>query len=70
MAIINKFFIRRFREVIVDVQPGLFEDGGASTFQLDDPAGGNFGTSDFLSTVKRVVLLGEIVKNVVAYCSA
>ena len=65
MAIINKFFIRRFREVIVDVQPGLFEDGGASTFQLDDPAGGNFGTSDFLSTVKRVVLLGEIVKNVV-----
>lgn len=63
MAIINKFQIRSYKEVIVNVPNGTIEDGGFSTFNLDDPSTyGRFGTSDFSGVIKKVVLLGEVIK--------
>lgn len=63
MAIINKFQIRSYKEVIINVSHGTIEDGGLSTFNLDDPSVyGRFGTSDFSGVIKKVVLLGEVIK--------
>jgi len=65
MAIIRKYKIQRYKQVTIDLQSGNIEDGGFSTFQLDDPSmllNPPNGTSDFFGTVKRVVLLGEVVR--------
>jgi hypothetical protein len=65
MATINKYQIRRYKEVLIDVPAGIVEDGGFSTFQLDNPdmiLNPPNGTSDFFGTIKKVVLLGEVIK--------
>jgi hypothetical protein len=66
MAIINRFQIRRYNEILVDVPAGTIPDGGFSTFNLDNPATtGPFGTSDFLGVIKQSVLIGEVIKEVI-----
>lgn len=65
MAIINRFFIQRYKEILIDVPAGTIDDGRFSTFQLDDPTNGTFGTSDFFGVIKQVVLIGEVVKEVI-----
>ena len=66
MAIINRFQIRRYNEIQLDISPGTIPDGGFSTFNLDNPTStGPFGTSDFVGVLKQLVLLGEIIKEVV-----
>lgn len=64
MAIINRFHIRRYKEVFTDILPGTIDDGAFSTFNLDDPTINNIGTSDFVGTIKRSILLGEVYKDV------
>ena len=64
MAIINRFQIRRFKEVQVPVSAGLVEDGGFSTFTLDSPSINPTGTSDFAGVINKSVLLGEVIKEV------
>lgn len=63
MAIINRFFIRRYKEILIDVPPGLFQGPGFSTFNLDSPNPNPNGTSDFLGLIKQSVLIGEIYKD-------
>ena len=64
MAIINKFQIRSYKEIIVNVSPGTIEDGGFSTFNLDDPSVyGRFGTSDFSGVINAVEIITIEVKS-------
>lgn len=65
MAIINRFHIQRYKEILVDVPAGTVNDPGFSTFNLDSPNPEPNGTSDFLGVIKRSILIGEIYKNVV-----
>lgn len=62
MAIIRTHYINRYKEVIVNQPAGLVEDGGFSTYTLNDPTAGAFGTSDFFGVIKSVTLIGEIVE--------
>lgn len=63
MAIITTFQIRTFKEIPISVEPGTIEDGGFSTFNLDNPLSvGRSGTSDFSGIISKVVLIGEVIK--------
>jgi len=63
MPIINKYEIQRYREVLINVQPGLVDDGQYSTFLLETFDTNPNGTGHFVGLIKTGVLLGDVVKN-------
>lgn len=62
MAILTRFLIERFKEVILPESAGTISDGGFSTYNLDDPTLVPSGTGDFLGVIRDIRLLGEVVK--------
>lgn len=64
MPIVNTFQINRYKQIPVTLTPGNIPDGGFSTFELNSKFGDRRGTSDFDGVLKRLVLLGEVQKNI------
>jgi len=65
MPIFERHRIERYKEILTNQPAGLVQDGGFSTYSLDDPSVTPNGTGDFLGIIKTVVLLAEVYKETI-----
>jgi hypothetical protein len=57
MPIFKRYKIDRYKEVVINQNPGLILDGGFSTYTFDNESNG-----DFVGIVKDIRLIGEVIE--------
>jgi hypothetical protein len=62
MAIIQRYSIDRFKEILINQPSGLVQDGFGG-YTLDEPLTNPIGTGDFLGVIKTSVLLAEVYRD-------